>query len=444
MSRVNIPHFHSCFDPQVGFDKIWRGGIDKKTPRLSAFHPGSGAWLAALCTSRVLAATWFVAYSAVLPLTQAQWGLSGKEAGLIQSAFHLGYLTSLFIVGFIADHYGAKRAYITTGIAACLSPWAFVLFADGFWSAFWLHALTGLCQGGTYTPALALINDNVERTQRGRAMGYLIAGSSAGYAICLGIAGIALQLTGWRGALAVVACLPLVSWITGVLVLRDTPNVVHARPAGESLLASLPAVWSNRRGMLSIWGYTFHNWELLGIWAWLPAFLTAALLLHGIPSGNAATLALTFSAFTYMANIAGSILGGTLADRWGRTQTILLWSCVSLAISFSIGWLIALPVALLVTLACIYNLAGIADSSTHSTVLAESVPPHYLGVAYAVRSVVGFGAGVVSPFVFGWALDLAGGGKSSTDAFAWGIAWATLGLGALLGPVATWKLHRMR
>jgi MFS family permease len=406
-------------------------------------RPGSGAWLAALCTSRVLAATWFVAYSAVLPLTRADWELSAKEAGLIQSAFHLGYLTSLFIVGFVADHYGARRAYITTGVAACASPWAFVLFADGFWSAFWLHALTGLCQGGTYTPALALINDNVERASRGRAMGFLIAGSSAGYAICLGVAGLALQFTGWRGALAVVACLPLVSWITGVLVLRDTPNVVHARPAGESLLASLPAVWSNRRGMLSIWGYTFHNWELLGIWAWLPAFLTAALLLHGLSAENAATLALTFAALTYVANIAGSILGGTMADRWGRTRTILLWSCLSLALSFSIGWLIALPIALLVTLACVYNLAGIADSSTHSTVLAESVPPHYLGVAYAVRSVIGFGAGVVSPFVFGWALDLAGGSKGSTDAFAWGIAWSTLGLGALLGPFTTRKLQKM-
>ena len=94
-------------------------------------------------------------------------------------------------------------------------------------------------------------------------------------------------------------------------------------------------------------------------------------------------------------------------------------------------------------LACLYNFAGIADSSTHSTVLAESVPPHYLGVAYAVRSVVGFGAGVVSPFLFGWALDLAGGGKASGDAFAWGVAWATLGAGALLGPLATWKLQTL-
>ncbi|HVJ13043.1 MAG TPA: MFS transporter [Burkholderiales bacterium] len=394
-------------------------------------NPGSGRWLAALCTSRVLAATWFVAYSAVLPLTQAEWGLSAREAGMVQAGFHLGYLTSLFIVGFIADHFGAKRAYITTGVAACLSPWAFVLFADGFWSAFWLHAFTGLCQGGTYTPALALINDHVERARRGRAMGYLIAGSSAGYAICLLAAGAALHFTGWRGALAVVALLPVVSWVTGVWVLRKTPNTVHARPAGESLLASLPAVWRNRKGMLSIWSYTFHNWELLGLWAWLPAFLTAALLLQGYPPENA----LMFAALTYVANIAGSIVGGTMADRWGRLPTILTWSCVSLALSFSIGWLMALPLVLLIALACVYNFAGIADSSTHSLVLAESVPPHYLGVAYAVRSVIGFGAGVVSPVVFGWALDATGG--------TWGFAWVTLGLGALLGPVCTWRLRRL-
>lgn len=405
------------------------------------FSPGSGVWLAALCSSRVLAATWFVAYSAVLPLTQQAWGLSSREAGLIQSGFHLGYLTSLFIVGFIADHFGAKRAYILTGIAGFASPWAFVLFADGFWSAFWLHAFTGLCQGGSYTPALALINDNVERARRGRAMGLLIAGSSAGYALCLGVAGLALRFTDWRGALAAVACLPVFSWLLGLWVLRATENKVHPRPAGEPMLAALPAVFANRRGMLSIWAYTSHNWELLGLWAWLPAFLTAALVLHG--SEDPAALALVLAGFTYVANIAGSIAGGTMADRWGRTQTILLWSCVSLALSFSIGWLMALPLALLVALACLYNFAGIADSSTHSTVLAESVPPHYLGVAYAVRSVVGFGAGVVSPFVFGWALDLAGG-RTSTDTFAWGVAWATLGVGAMFGPLLTLRLQRMK
>ena len=406
------------------------------------FRPGSGGWLAALCASRALAATWFVAYSAVLPLTRDAWQLSAKDAGLVQSAFHLGYLVSLFIVGFVADHFGPKRAWLVSGVAAWASPFLFVLFADGFWSAYWLHALTGLCQGGSYTPLLALVNDNVERARRARAMGFLIAASSAGYALCLATAGVALNFTGWRGALAAVAVLPLLAWLLSLYCLRGTGNLVHPRPAGEPVLAAIPAVLANRKGMLSIWAYTFHNWELLGMWAWLPAFLTAALLSSGASSGEAAAIALALSALTYVANIAGSIVGGIMADRWGRTQAILLWSCVSLALSFSIGWLIAIPIALLVALASLYNFAGIADSATHSTVLAELVPAHTLGVAYAVRSVIGFGAGVISPVVFGWALDLAGGGRMSGDPLAWGIAWSTLGVGALLGPLATSKLQR--
>ncbi len=406
------------------------------------FVPGSAAWLAALCASRVLSATWFVAYSAVLPLVREDWGLSARDAGMIQGAFHLGYLASLFVVGFIADHFGAKRAILVTGVAGFLSPIAFVLLVDGFWSALWLHALTGLTQGGYYTPVLAMVNEHVERRRRGRAMGLMIAASSAGYASALGVAGLVLTFAGWRMALAAVAAMPALSWLIALWAMRTTPNTVHPRPEGHTLLKSIPAVLANRKGMLSVWGYTFHSWELLGLWAWLPAFLTAALVVNGAGAGEAAALALSLSALTYVANIAGSIIGGTMADRWGRTQTILLWSCVSLVLSFSIGWLIALPVALLVAIACLHNFSGVADSSVHSTVIAESVPPHILGAAYAVRSVVGFGMGVISPVVFGWALDLAGGGRTSGDAFAWGVAWMTLGVGGLLGPVATWKLQR--
>ncbi|MBS0338861.1 MAG: MFS transporter [Proteobacteria bacterium] len=407
-------------------------------------RPGSGQWLAAICVARVLSATWFVAYSAVLPLTQSAWGLSGKEAGMIQSSFHLGYLASLFIVGFMADHYGAKRAYLVTGIAAWTSPILFVLFADGFWSACWLHALTGLCQGGSYTPVLALVSDNVTRERRARAMGLMIAASSAGYAVCLGLAGLALKYTDWRGAMLAIAVAPCVSWLVGIAALRGTPNKVHPRPAGHSVFTAVPALLRDRKGMLSVWAYTFHNWELLGLWAWLPAFLTAALVMHGTGAAESAAIGLSLSALTYVANIGGSLLGGVMADRWGRTRAILFWSCVSLVLSFSIGWMIALPVVLLVAAACTYNLAAIADSATHSTVLAEIVPPHMLGVAYAVRSVIGFGAGVVSPVVFGAALDWAGGGRGSTNAFAWGVAWTTLGIGAMLGPLATWRLHRMQ
>ena len=406
--------------------------------------PGSGRWLALLCASRVLSAAWFVAYSAVLPLVREDWGLSARDAGAIQGAFHLGYLASLFLVGFVADYFGAKRAMLVTCIAGFLSPIAFALLVEGFWSALWLHALTGLTQGGFYTPVLALLNEHVEPRRRGRAMGLWIGASSAGYALALGVSGLVVSFAGWRAALGVVALMPLASWLIALFATRATPNTVHPRPEGHTVFASIPAVLANRKGMLSVWGYTFHNWELLGMWAWMPAFLTTALMSGGAGAAQAAAAGLSLSALTYVANIGGSITGGMMSDRWGRTRTILLWSCASLVLSFSIGWLIALPVALLVAIACLYNFAAIADSSVHSTVIAESVPPHILGAAYAVRSVVGFGAGVVSPVAFGWALDLAGGGRASGDAFAWGVAWATLGLGGLLGPLATWRLQRVQ
>ena len=191
----------------------------------------------------------------------------------MQAGFHLGYLTSLFIVGFIADHFGAKRAYI--GLASppasargpsCCSPTGSGPPSGCMPSPVYARAAP--------TPALALINDHVERARRGRAMGFLIAGSSAGYAIPLLAAGAARISPAGAAHWPSLPVLPVVSWITAGSVLRGTPNTIHARPAGESLLASMPAVWRNRRGMLSIWGYTFHNWELLGSAA--AAFLTGA------------------------------------------------------------------------------------------------------------------------------------------------------------------------
>jgi len=67
-----------------------------------------GRWIASLCLARVGFALIFVAYSAALGLLKQDWGLSSAQAGLIQSAWHVGYLVSLFAIGFLADRYGAE------------------------------------------------------------------------------------------------------------------------------------------------------------------------------------------------------------------------------------------------------------------------------------------------------------------------------------------------
>lgn len=399
-------------------------------------------WLLQFCAARAAFATMFTAWSAVLPLLRTDWQLAAWQAGMVQSAYHVGFLISLFAVGFLSDRFGARRIYLMTGVAAVSSGLLFAFFADGFVSALLLYGLTGLCSGGSYTPGLAIVAQRM-RDRQGMALGFYLAAASLGYAVGLLIASAMIPLAGWRGGFIVTALCPLCGLALGWLALRGVSNVVHALPDGHGGRRRIGEVLRNKPAMLSIWGYTFHAWELLGLWAWLPAFLAAAAVAGGSGGTQAASLGATLSALTYLAAVVGSVLGGSLSDRWGRTTVTLLMSVASLACSFSFGWMIGLPMFLLVAVAMFYNVTGVGDSSIHSTTLTELTDPRYLGVAYSLRSVLGFGAGAISPWVFGLVLDWGRAGGALPDHVVWGLAWSTLGLGGLLGPVVIWRLRRM-
>ncbi len=399
-------------------------------------------WLLQFCAARAAFATMFTAWSAVLPLLQVDWQMSASQAGMVQSAYHVGFLISLFSVGFLSDRHGARRIYLVTSVAAVVSGLIFAVFAEGFVSALLLYGLTGLCSGGSYTPGLAIIAQRIKERQ-GRALGYYLAAASLGYAVGLLIASAMIPLAGWRGAFVVTACCPLLGMALGCRALRDVPNIVHPVPDGHGNRRRLLEVVRNKPAMLSIWGYTFHAWELLGLWAWLPAFLAAAAIVSGSTGTQAVSLGATLTALTYLAAVIGSVLGGSLSDRLGRTRVTLMMALASLVCSFSFGWMIGLPMFVLVAVAVFYNVTAVADSSIHSTTLTELCDPRYLGAAYSLRSVLGFGAGAIAPWIFGLVLDLGRAGAGLPDHVVWGLAWSTLGLGGLLGPVVIWRLRRM-
>jgi MFS family permease len=407
-----------------------------------AWFDSDASWLLGLCLARLGFATMFTAYSAALPLLRVDWTMSAGEAGLVQSAYHAGFLVSLFAVGFLSDHYGAKRVFLWSSITAAASGVAFALLADGFTSGMLLYGLAGLCSGGSYTPGLALIAERLPGSYQGRAMGFYLAAASLGYALALLLAGAVIPLAGWRGAFVATALGPVLAAALGFRVLRHTPNVVHPLPPDHAERGAIRTVWQDRPVMLSIWGYVAHAWELLGLWAWLPAFLAAALAAGGAAGPGAVSAGALLSAITYVVAAAGSAAGGTLSDRFGRTAVILAVSVASLACSFSFGWMIGLPMWLLVLVAVMYNLLGVADSSVHSTTLTELTPRRYLGAAYSMRSALGFAAGAVSPWVFGVTLDAGRMAQLPSPAWEWGLAWMSLGLGGILGPVATLRLRR--
>jgi MFS family permease len=175
----------------------------------------------------------------------------------------------------------------------------------------------------------------------------------------------------------------------------------------------------------------FHSWELLGMWAWTPAFIAAALAVHGTTLERAAGLGAALSALFHVMGIVASTVGGALSDRWGRTAVIAGMMLVSSACSFGFGWMLAAPLLLIVAVGSVYGFSALGDSSVYSTGITETVRPERLGSALAVRSLLGFGAGAVAPLVFGWVLDLYGGRSASVA--GWGWAFSALGVGGMLG-----------
>lgn len=381
----------------------------------------------------------FMAYAAALPLLLTDWRMSASQAGLVQSAWHFGYMISLFTVGFLADRYGAKRVYLISGFAATASGFAFACLADSFWSGFLLYGLAGLCSGGSYTPGLTLIAERFA-SQRGRAMGFYLSAASIGYALSLVLVGALTPTAGWRGAFVATACGPLLGIVFSWLALRRTSNVIHPLPPREARANPIREVVANRPAMLAIGAYAFHSWELLGLKAWLPAFLTAAALATGSSTLEAVSLGALLTALTYIASALGSLGGGALSDRKGRTWTMLAMTLLSTACAFSFGWMLGLPLALLTAVACFFIFTSIGDSAVYSTAVTELVPARLIGGAYSVRSVLGFGAGALAPWVFGLVLDAARS-AALTETQVWGLAWSALGLGALFGPLAILALR---
>jgi MFS family permease len=338
---------------------------------------------------------------------------------------------SLVVWNILADRIGARSVFLWSTILGAPAALAFALLAEGPFSAALLYGLTALMIGGNYTPGLMLLADRFPAQTRGRATGFFLAAASIGYAAALAMCGAVLTWWGWRAALVAGSLGPVVAAVVGAVTVWHTPTRIHQRPPGRGFVAE---VLRNPGALLLMLAYTFHSWELLGMWAWTPAFLSAALMHQGQELARATGGGARLSALFHITGFLASLVAGWLSDRFGRTTVIIGMLVVSTACSFVFGWLIGAPFWLLILVGLVYGFSAVGDSPVLSVGLTEVVAPHVLGSALALRSLLGFGVGAVAQSAFGAVLDATNMGRPYT---VWGWAYGLLGLGGLAGLLVT-------
>jgi MFS family permease len=397
-------------------------------------------WLTGICFGRALSQTVTMVYAAALPVLQREWEMSAAKAGAISSGYQISYAISLLVISSLADRIGARFLFIISMLSGAVFTTAFAFFARGYVSALVLYSLVALAIGGSYTTGLMLLSEHYPPHRRGLATGFYIASSSLAYVLSLSLSGLTIPAGGYKLSFFVTCVATLLGGILSWITLAKTRETVVARQRQQSFRKE---VLSNKPAMLYMGAYTFHCWELLGMWAWAPAFMTACLMAQGAEGLNAAGMGAYITAGFHLSGLVASFSMGSLSDRLGRARVILVLAGLSTLCSFVFGWTIELPFAVIVAVGVVYNFTSLGDSPVLSAGLTEVVTPSYLGAAFGLRSLLGFGAGAISPVVFGAILDWTNPqGAGQTYYANWGWAFVSLGVPGFAAIWAAAKLRR--
>jgi predicted MFS family arabinose efflux permease len=356
------------------------------------------------------------------------WGLSYAEAGLMASAYAIGYMVAVPVLTGLTDRVDARRILIVGSLVNGLATVAFGLLADGMVSAMILWGLTGLGFAGAYMPGLKALTDRLEPGDGSRSITIYTASFSFGVGLSFLACQLIAEALGWRWAFILAGLPPfLMTWVAWSL------KPLTPAPRTGPLIDLAPAL-GNRPALGYSFAYGFHCFELYGVRTWLVAFWGFVAASGAAPLGAVAVSAL----FTALA-MPASILGNELALRLGRHRAVTLVMLSSAAVGLAIGATAGLSPWLTLVLMFVHAFTVPGDSGALTSGMAAAAYPGSRGATMAVHSTIGFAFTAAGGWAVGIVLDLAGGVDRP---HAWALGYAVMAAGAALGPVCLWLSRR--
>lgn len=386
------------------------------------------AWM---CAAHVISMPGFAAYSTLLPRLQQEWAINNSQAGFVSGAFFAGYMAAVPVLTGLTDRVDARRVYLFSCIVLVLALSTFAFLVQGFVTAALCQACVGAGFAGTYMPGLRVLTDNTSGRAQSRAVSFYTAIFGVGTSVSIVVSGLAADVWGWRAAFGMAAIGPAIA--AAMVALGMPPSRCQSvSPGRVALLPDYRPVLRTRPVWPYILGYVVHCWELFGSRSWMVAFCVFA---QGAQAQVGSSPWLWSPvAIAAIANLSGppaSVIGNELALIFGRGRLIALAMIASGIVTGLFGLGSSFPWFAIAGLAMLHMMLVMGDSSALTAGMVMESPPEALGATMAIHSMLGFGAGFVSPLAFGAVLDFAGGNMSAT---AWGAAFMTLGAGVVIAP----------
>ena len=354
--------------------------------------------------------------STAAPFMQKDLGLTATQLGLAFSAFAYPYAFFQIAGGWLGDRLGPR---VTLALCAALVGLATIWtgFVGGLAALFLSRLALGIGEGPAFPTATRALANWLRPDQRAFAQGITHAFSRAGNALTPPLIALIVVSFSWRDSfifLGVAALIWAAVWFT---YFRDDPRT-HSQITPEELTGLPPATVVATRKSVP-WGPLLkrimpvtltdfcYGWILWLYLNWLPSFFLHEFNLNIKKSA-------LFAAGVFLAGVVGDMVGGFLSDRILKKTGDVNKARVSvIVVGFLGSFCFMLPIVFFHDLNIVATCLSLAFFFVELIVapiwaIPMDIAPEFSGSVSGFMN-FGFGmAGIISPVVFGYAIDLTG------------------------------------
>jgi MFS transporter, Spinster family, sphingosine-1-phosphate transporter len=276
------------------------------------------------------------------PLIQAEFGATDQQMGALTTALFITYMLTAPCTGWLGDRFRRKPLIVAGAVLWSLATLV-TYWVHDYWSLYFRHALVGVGEAtfGIFAPAV--LSDFFPARDRNRILSFFYLAIPVGAALGYLVGGQLGSRYGWRTPFFVGAIPGLV--IAGLYALfateperggSDAGPKPAAKPTMGEMVARFGGLFRNPGYLCATLGMAMMVFTMGGISTWMPTFLHR---FAGMSVGKAGTI---LGAITVVDGLAGTAIGGWLAQRWLRSnhRALYLLSAWSVILTLPLAGLV--------------------------------------------------------------------------------------------------------
>jgi MFS transporter, Spinster family, sphingosine-1-phosphate transporter len=269
------------------------------------------------------------------PLIQHEYGWSDQKMGALTTALFVTYMLVAPATGWLGDRLSRKPLIIAGAVLWSLATLA-TAWVHEYWTLYLRHALVGVGEAtfGIFAPAV--LADFYPERDRNRILSIFYTAIPVGAALGYVAGGQIGSIWGWRRPFLLCAVpglliAALYGWI-GREPVRGSSDHIRSTPGR----ATVPGLFRNRAFLSATFGLAALTFAMGGISTWVPTFL------HRFSGLSVAQASQTVGAITVIDGLAGTIIGGWIAQKWllSDHRALYLLSFWSVALTLPFGALV--------------------------------------------------------------------------------------------------------